>query len=122
MSRKTVYYNSACPVCDAGIRYQRRKLAERAEEVDRIDVHANNEAASEVASSLEAVRERLHVVDEDGSVHVGSDAFAELWNETPGQQWLGGLARAPCVRPLSRWTYNGFARVLYWWNGGRGRW
>ena len=122
MSRTTVYYNSACPVCDAGIRYQRRKLEERADGVDWIDVHADNDAASKVASSLEAVRERLHVVDEGGSIHVGSDAFAELWNETPGQQWLGRFARAPCIRSLSRWTYNGFARVLYWWNRACGRW
>ena len=122
MSKTKVYYNSACPVCNAGIKYQRRKLENSAAEVDWIDVHCSNEAAADVASDLEFVRERLHVVDEEGTLHVGSEAFAELWGRTRGQRALSKLIRVPGIRTLSRWLYNGFARLLYWWNRKNLRW
>jgi predicted DCC family thiol-disulfide oxidoreductase YuxK len=117
-----VYYNSACPVCDAGIRYQRARLGDQADDVDWIDVHARNEAAAEAGADLEVVRERLHVVDDRGEVHVGSEAFAELWSRTPGQRWLAWLVRVPVARSLARWLYNGFARLLYRWNRRKDRW
>ena len=122
MSKTKVYYNSACPVCDAGIRHQRRRLRDSAGEVEWIDVHRRNEAALDVASSIEIVRERLHVVDEEGTIHVGAEAFAELWGKTRGQKMLSKLVRAPAIRTLSRWLYNGFARLLYCWNRKNLRW
>ena len=122
VNKTRVYYNSACPVCNAGIRYQRRKLENSADEVEWIDVHRSNEAATDVASNLEFVRERLHVVDEKGTVHVGSEAFAELWGKTKGQRALSRLVRVRGIRTLSRWLYNGFARLLYWWNRKNQRW
>ena len=122
VNKTRVYYNSACPVCNAGIRYQRRKLENSADEVEWIDVHRSNEAATDVASNLEFVRERLHVVDEKGTVHVGSEAFAELWGKTEGQRALSRLVRVRGIRTLSRWLYNGFARLLYWWNRKNQRW
>ena len=122
MSKTKVYYNSACPVCNAGIKFQQRQLADCKTEIEWIDVHSFNEAAGEVNSNLEFVRERLHVVDEKGSVHVGSEAFAELWSKTPGQRTLSRLIRAPGVRTLSKWLYNAFANLLYRWNRIKGRW
>jgi predicted DCC family thiol-disulfide oxidoreductase YuxK len=122
MSKTKVYYNSACPVCDAGIAYQKRKLSACDEEIEWIDVHADNKAVSEIASDLEFVRERLHVVDEAGSIHVGSEAFAELWSRTPKQRAFARLARAPLLRPVARWLYNAFAALLYRWNRMKGRW
>lgn len=115
-----VFYNSACPVCDAGIRGQRGRMAHC--QVQWVDVHAHPGAAGAVGAPLEAVRERLHVIDQNGQVRVGADALAELWLATPGQRWLGRLASFPAVRPLARIAYNLFARVLYRWNRRRGHW
>jgi hypothetical protein len=40
-----VYYNSACPVCSAGIKDQRRRMeACGIEDIEWVDVHANPEA------------------------------------------------------------------------------
>ena len=122
MARTRVYYNGACPVCDAGIALQRRKLHGCAAEVDWIDVHSDKGAVSEVGAELEFVRERLHVLDESGAVRVGSEAFAALWALTPNQGWFARLSRLPIVRTLFRWSYNGFAAALYRWNLRRGRW
>ena len=122
VKKTKVYFNSACPVCDAGIKYQRRKLKGCSNEIEWIDVHSSNEAAVEVGADLEFVRERLHVVDEAGTVHVGSEAFAVLWQKTPGQMMLARLVQMPGLRALSNWLYNAFARLLYRWNRLKRRW
>lgn len=113
-----VYYNGACPVCEAGMKVQRSQLKDAA--VEWIDVHQQAEALCPLNLRLEDVRERLHVEDAEGRVHVGMDAFAELWARTPGQAWLAWLVRRD--RWFSRPLYNAFARWLYRWNLRRGHW
>jgi predicted DCC family thiol-disulfide oxidoreductase YuxK len=119
-SRIQVFYNSACPVCDAGIRGQRSRMM--ACRVDWVDVHLAPQAVQAVAAPLEAVRERLHLIDAQGRVLVGADALSALWLATPGQRWLGRLARFAPLRPLARVAYNVFARMLYRWNRQSGHW
>lgn len=116
-----VYYNSACPVCNAGIKHQRARSAGD-DHVEWIDVHADNDAVSAIGADLENVRERLHVVDDAGTVHIGAAAFAALWRITPGQRWLGRAGNLPVVRAVLRWAYNAFAAALYRWNRRRGHW
>jgi predicted DCC family thiol-disulfide oxidoreductase YuxK len=122
MAKTKVYYNSACPVCDAGIMQQRRSLEGCGAEVEWIDVHADNEAVTQIDADLEFVRERLHVVDESGAVRVGSEAFAALWKLTPGQKSRARLSGLPILRSIFRWAYNRFAAALYRWNRWNGRW
>ncbi|MBM3619538.1 MAG: DUF393 domain-containing protein [Alphaproteobacteria bacterium] len=118
-----VYYNSACPVCRAGIEGQRERMqACGATDVEWIDVHSQPERAAEVGAPLEAIRERLHVKEADGSIGVGVDAFERLWSRTRGQRWLGALARLPGLRQLGQLAYNLFARWLYRRNRAKGRW
>ncbi len=114
---KKVYYNSACPVCKAGIESQRQHL-ERfgVDDIEWIDVHTNPTAVSEVSSSLEQVRERLHVKDSDGAINTGIDAFIHLWRQSPKQRWLAKLLQFPVIRQLAQAAYNCFAKLLYRWN------
>jgi predicted DCC family thiol-disulfide oxidoreductase YuxK len=117
-STTTVYYNSACPVCDAGICYQRQKMAGAA--VEFVDVNARPALAQELGIDIEHLRERLHVRTAGGEVVEGDRAFVALWAQTPGQRWLSRLARPLTwlTRPLYRLT----ARILYRWNRQRGHW
>ena len=117
-----VYYNSACPVCAAGIGRQRARLDSCGETLEWIDVHADNDAVSDVGASLEFVRERLHVVDGQGDVKVGADAITELMAMTAGQRLSARLARLPVLRNLLRTAYNAFAAALYRWNRRVGHW
>jgi predicted DCC family thiol-disulfide oxidoreductase YuxK len=118
-----VYYNSACPVCRAGIEGQRERMAAcGATDVEWIDVHSQPERAAEVGAPLEAIRERLHVKEDDGSIGIGVDAFERLWSRTRGQRWLAALARIPGLRQLGQLAYNAFARWLYRRNRAKGRW
>ena len=116
----TVYYNSACPVCDAGIRAQKGRM--QGCSIEWVDVHRNPAAVAELGASLEEVRERLHVKDSNGQIQVGAPALAELWSQTPGQQGWARATRLPLLGGAARLSYNLFARLLYRWNRLRGRW
>jgi predicted DCC family thiol-disulfide oxidoreductase YuxK len=114
----TVYYNSACPVCDAGVCYQRGKM--EGSGVRFVDVHARPELAQELGIDLERLRERLHVRGADGTMLEGDRAFVLLWSQTRGQRWLALLARP--FGWLTGPLYKLVARALYRWNRRRGNW
>lgn len=118
--KAAVYYNSACPVCRAGIEWEEGRASSCG--IEWIDVHHAPDAVADVGAGLEDVRERLHVRDAEGRVLVGADAVAFVMGTRPGQRWLARLSALPSVRSVMRWAYDAFARVLYRWNRGRGRW
>lgn len=115
-----VYYNSACPVCKAGIEGQMGKDASC--EIQWADVHANNELVSEVNANLEFVRERLHVVDEKGNLQVGFEAFLTIWRNSPTERWKARVFGFPVVKQLCIIAYNLFAAALYKWNRSKRHW
>ena len=118
-----VYYNSACPVCNAGIKDQRKRMQGcGVNNIEWVDVHNNPDAVSELESSLEQVRERLYVKDDKGQLNIGIDAFIQLWQQTPNQRWLARLFQLPVIRSLARVAYNGFACLLYRWNRALKHW
>ncbi len=119
-AKTTVYYNSACPVCDAGIRAQQRRMASC--DIAWVDVHENPQAVSALGSDLESVRQRLHVRDASGTVHVGAPALTQLWLRTPGQMWLGRFSQWPLINWFSGTAYNLFAKALYRWNRWKNHW
>ncbi|HEX7028191.1 MAG TPA: DUF393 domain-containing protein [Gammaproteobacteria bacterium] len=119
-SRMKVYYNSACPVCKAGIEGQMGK--ESVCEIQWNDVHKVNGLVAEVGADLEFVRERLHVVDEHGNLQVGFDAFLAIWRNSPMETWKARLFGLPVIKNLGRVGYNVFAAALYKWNKARKRW
>lgn len=124
MPRLIVWYNTRCPVCDAGISRQRNKLivAVRAGLIDFRDINLQPDALAAYGASLEDIRHRLHATDEAGRLLVGADVAIAIWRLTPGERWLALLAGNPIARPVTRFLYNRFADRLYAWNRRKGRW
>jgi len=122
VSKTRVYYNSACPVCNAGIAAEQRRMESCNVDVEWIDIHRNPARLEEIGASQEFVRERLHVADYTGTVRVGAEAFAALWRQTAQMQMLATLLELPGIRSVASLAYNVFAAVLYRWNRWRGRW
>ena len=62
LPRLTVWYNTRCPVCDAGIDRQRNKLlaAVRSGTIAFRDINLEPEALAAHGASLEDIRRRLH--------------------------------------------------------------
>lgn len=115
-----VYYNSACPVCRAGIENQKGKMQDC--EVAWKDVHTDHKLITEIDSDLEFVRERLHVVDENGDLQVGFAAFIAIWRNSPREKWKSMLLGLPIIKQLGRTGYNIFAALLYKWNRSKKHW
>jgi predicted DCC family thiol-disulfide oxidoreductase YuxK len=122
MPKVKVYYNGACPVCDAGIKSQRERMESSGTQVEWIDIHDDADAVCEIGAQREFVRERLHVVDEQGDLKIGAEAFEVLWRHTPSQTRWSRIMRLPVLRTLARWSYNAFAAFLYAWNRALRRW
>jgi predicted DCC family thiol-disulfide oxidoreductase YuxK len=120
----TVWYNSKCPICNGGIRWQRKRLvqAARAGAIEFRDINLEPDALARFGAKIEDVRRRLYGVDTDGRLHMGSDCAIEIWRRTPGDAWLGRLLGLPILRQIARFGYDRFADLLYAWNRSKGRW
>ncbi|TJV05707.1 MAG: DUF393 domain-containing protein [Mesorhizobium sp.] len=120
----TVWYNTRCPVCDAGIVRQKRRLIEavKAGRIEFRDINLEPAALSGFGASLEDIRRRLHATDADGRLLVGADVAIAVWQVTPGEGWLAGLFGNRLTLPLTRFAYDRFAGLLYAWNRRNGRW
>lgn len=117
----TVWYNTRCPVCDAGIRWQKSRLI-GALRSGRIEFNIEPQALERFGASLDDVRRRLHATDEKDRLLAGADVALAVWRTTPGEGWLASLLGNRFTLPVTRFTYDRFADLLYAWNRRRGRW
>ncbi len=115
-----VFYNSACPICDAGIQQQKRRMKKCS--VAWVDIHSHQDNVSQLNADIECVRQKLHVRDASGQIHIGLDAFICLWRDTPGEHWKATLFSAPLIHGVFTLIYNVFAWGLYQINRKRHRW
>jgi predicted DCC family thiol-disulfide oxidoreductase YuxK len=120
----TVWYNTRCPVCNGGIDWQRNKLlaAVRAGEIAFKDINEQPDALAACGASLDDVRRRLHATDAQGRLIVGADVAIAVWRATPGQSWIAALLGNRVMLPLTRFSYDRFADLLFAWNRWKGRW
>ena len=122
--RLVVWYNTRCPVCDAGIDWQRNKLlaAVRAGSVTFKDINEDPDALAGYGASLDDIRRRLHATDEAGRLIVGADVVIAMWLITPGEGWLASLFGNRVMLPVTRYVYDRFADALFAWNEWKGHW
>jgi predicted DCC family thiol-disulfide oxidoreductase YuxK len=97
-----VWYNTKCPVCNAGIDWQRNRLvrAARAGAIEFRDIN----------------------IEPDALQHFGADCAIAVWLRTPGDAWLGRLLGLPGIRHIARAGYDVFANLLFAWNRWKGHW
>lgn len=113
MSKPTVLYNGACPICRREIEHYRRLDRQGREALEWRDVTDRGSGDVRCLIDPEAARQRLHVVDRDGSVLAGVPAFARIWENLPRYRWLGTLVRLPILRSVAAGGYAPVARLLY---------
>jgi predicted DCC family thiol-disulfide oxidoreductase YuxK len=123
LPKLTIWYNTKCPVCNAGIDWQRNRLvkAPRAGAIEFRDINDEPEALAAHSAGVEDVRRRLHGMAGE-KFYVGADCAAEIWLRTPGDAWLGWLVKLPVIRPVARLLYDRFADLLYAWNRRKQHW
>jgi predicted DCC family thiol-disulfide oxidoreductase YuxK len=124
LPKLTVWYNTKCPVCNAGIDRQKNRLlqAERSGSIGFRDINFEPDALAGFGADVEDVRRRLHAVDTNGMLHVGADCAVAIWRRTPGDAWLGRFFQLPGIIQFARFAYDRFADVLYAWNRRKNHW
>ena len=120
----TVFYNTKCPVCDAGIGWQKRRLitAVKQGKIAFEDINLEPDALKAYGATLEDIRRRLHALDGSGTLIVGADVAIAIWRLTPGEGWLAAVFGNALMRPVSRFAYDRFADGLYAWNRHKRHW
>jgi predicted DCC family thiol-disulfide oxidoreductase YuxK len=123
-SKLIVWYNTKCPVCNGGIKWQQKRLvrAARAGTIEFRDINLEPTALAGYSAGIEDVRRRLYGIDAEGRVFVGADCAIEIWRRTPGHAWFARLLGLPVARQIARFGYDRFADLLYAWNRRKGHW
>jgi predicted DCC family thiol-disulfide oxidoreductase YuxK len=124
LPKLTVWYNTKCPVCNAGISWQQNRLLEavRTNQIEFRDINLEPDALARFGASLEDVRRRLHGLDPFDRLYTGAACASEIWLRARGDRWLGRLTKLPVIRSLAATLYDGFADLLYRWNRSKGHW
>jgi len=118
----TTFYNHSCPVCRMEIEHYQRLNADAKTGLAWVDSSADKSVLAGYGIGGEDVLKRLYVVDRDGTLHGGVDAFILIWRRTPRYGWLAALAGAPVVKPIADFVYDRLlAPALFAWNKRAGR-
>ena len=93
--RLTVWYNTRCPVCDAGIVRQRNKLLAlvKAGAIEFRDINLEPDALAAHGATLDDIRRRLHATDDTGRLLVGADVVDRGLASDAGRGLAGDAAR-----------------------------
>lgn len=104
----TVYYDGACPLCEAEMAMYSRQ--DRAGALRLVDVSA---AATVLPADLsrQAALSRFHVRRPDGTLESGAAAFALLWQAVPSWRSVGRLAQRPWVLAVLEAAYRLFLPI-----------
>lgn len=120
----TALYHGACPVCSFEISHYQGVCERRSIRVGWSDISSGVDAPilDELGLDREDVKRRMTVLDRNGTVHRGIDAFIVLWREIPGYRHLARVIALPVIHPVCAILYDHLlAPVLYRWNKRRGR-
>jgi uncharacterized protein (TIGR01777 family) len=103
----SVYYDEPCPVCRSEMAHY-RAAAERAGcAVQFKPIGASTYDAVSYRLSDADLRRRLYLIDREGQMVSGVDAFLALWNALPGFRWGARLVRLPVVYQFADLVYEG---------------
>lgn len=105
--RTTVFFDGACPLCRAEIRFYERRDLEGV--LSFVDVSRPDAGLPEDLGRDKALA-RFHVLSADGRLLSGAAAFAEVWRRTPGWRWAWRLSSVPGVMVLLETGYRLFLR------------
>ena len=115
----TALFHGACPVCSIEISHYQGMCERRSIRVGWSDISSGVDAPilAELGLDREDVKRRMTVLDRDGRVHRGIDAFIVLWRELPGYRHLARVVALPVIHPICGFLYDhALAPILYGWN------
>lgn len=110
----TVFYDGGCSLCRTRIAIYKMEARRGDLAIGWRDVNAEPEALAEFGIGPDEARRRLHVLDPDGTLLAGADAFALLWSALPGYRHLGRLIASPAFNAVAHAVYDsGLAHAFH---------
>ena len=106
-ARITVFYDGRCGLCRREIAHYRRIAPPQ--RFWWVDLTQTPEPLLQQGYPVADGLRRLHVLDGDGRLRIGLQAFITIWRELARWRWLAAVARLPGVYPLAERAYRLFA-------------
>ena len=114
-SENTLIYDGECRLCVTAKEGIERLGGDRAV---RFVPYQSEEAACRLGTDYKPGRPAVaFLVEPNGQIRLGLDAFVPLLPGLPGGRFLLGLLRVPVLRPLAYLIYRIIARYRYAWFG-----
>lgn len=121
MSKPTIFYNGACPICRREIDHYRALDQRGQTALAWCDISQDPERLrSSGLTEIEAKR-RLHVQGTDGTITAGLPAFLTIWMALQRYRGLARMARLPGIRQGLALAYEPIAWMLFHWDQWRSR-
>lgn len=106
-ARVVVFYDGGCPVCRREIAHYRQ--LDRLGRVDWHDISTQAEVLEDVGLGYDEAMRRFHVVDAEGVLRSGAEAFIVVWQQLPGWRWLARTVRMLRMTSALEWGYGHWA-------------
>ena len=103
----TVYYDGKCGLCSKEIRYYQR-IAPESTFIWTDITQTPDGFITKGYRVLDGLKV-LHVEDAYNEMHVGVDAFIQIWRNLPYWSVLANFVSLPVVKPLAKLIYRKFA-------------
>lgn len=113
--KTTVFYDGQCSLCTREILHYRKIASEG--EFSFIDITKDDYLFKRYVEETMIGLKQLHVLDPNGIMHVGLDAFICLWQRLPRWRRLASLAKLPGIYWLLSRLYRIFAAWRFKRNG-----
>ncbi len=103
-----VFFDGSCALCSREIGHYQH--LDGTQSITWIDIADDPPALKAHDIDWIAAMERLHVIDGEGRLHTGVEAFLALWKELPYYRWLAKTIVLTRMTPALEWCYVRFAR------------
>jgi predicted DCC family thiol-disulfide oxidoreductase YuxK len=115
MNKITVFYDGKCSLCAKEIAHY-QKIAP-AEQFYFCDITQDSKSFTRLGFDTATGLKQLHVLNGQGRIKIGLDAFITIWRELKGWKYLAWLTNLPLIHFILSHIYKAFAAWRYKHNG-----
>lgn len=102
-----VFYDGKCGLCRREIAYYKRIAPHNV--FAFMDITQDAALFNSLGFTIEQGLKALHVQTPDATIHIGVDAFIEIWKRLKGWRYLGWMASVSGIRQSLSFVYHRFA-------------
>ena len=102
-----VFYDGKCGLCSKEINHYRKIAPENI--FEWIDITQSTKILKQENLDLEDTLRLLHAKDDDGKLHIGTDAFILIWRQLKRWRILATIVSLPIIRQTANIVYKIFA-------------